>query len=394
MMFSTRSWMGLCFVRSWFLPDSLPAAGVASVAILVLLGCGDKAADADKAPPRKAVVEKGDIRDYLSVPGVLEARNQVVLKSEVSGQIAAVRIKEGDEVAAGDTLLLIDAVQVRNRMNQLSLNLDRSRIQVAQAERGVADGKELVKIGGMAPQKLQDLEWALELEKIRLKENRLALIETEIQLSKTAVTAPFPGTIIELPVKEGEVIVAGTASVGGGTSLGRLANLRDLTVTVGVSELDYPQMREGQQALVSTESRPDEKLPGRVEFISKIAKEVSGRSVRSFDVRIAMDSITTSLAPGINVLVEFLVLDVKDVPTLPYDLVYSENKGGKFQRFVWKTSGGEPQRVDVRTGRTNFDRIEVRSGLEVGDTVVERKDQASGGGREGGPQRRQRGVMP
>jgi RND family efflux transporter MFP subunit len=357
------------------------ALGLASALLgLSLAACGSKS-----APPlrRTAVAEKQDISDALTLSGVLEAVEEVSLKSEVSGQIKRLRVEEGDFVRQGDTLIEIDPEQLRNRRVRDQLSLARSRILNAQAHRNAALAESLRTVEGISPQKIQDQLWQAQLTAIQVRQDSLALRETEIQLSKTAVLAPLTGYLIGLEVKSGEVIVAGTASFGGGTSLGTVADLSKRRVTVKVSELDYPHLSLAQKAMVTTEAKPGARFPGQVEYIGRMAKENKERNVRQFDVRVALDTLDAEaqrfLPPGATVTVEFTLVDAKQVLSLPYESVHTGAGEGPYVYLPAGKDGREKRSVTL--GANNFNRIEIASGLKAGETVLMDDDTAGPGGK-------------
>jgi len=346
-----------------------------SALALFLLACGSKQ---EGPKPRQAVASRQDIRDVLTLSGTLEAAEEVGLKSEVSGQILKLRVEEGDSVRRGDTLVVIDPEQLRNRQLGNKITLTRSRILAEQAQRNLAMAESLLSVRGVSEQKLQDLRWQYQLNRLQVQQDSLSLRETEIQLRKTAVTAPITGFIIALDAKEGEVIVAGTASYGGGTTLGTIADLSQRKVTVKVSELDYPHLFVGQAAYVSTEAKPGMRFPGQVEYVGRMAKENTDRNVRQFDIRVVLDTLDAEankiLPPGATVTVEFTLIDAKDVLAIPYEAVQSGKTGkgkGDGGSFVWlKVPGGKSERRPVGLGLNNFSLIEITSGLKAGDTVM------------------------
>jgi RND family efflux transporter MFP subunit len=357
------------------------ATGLASACLcLALAACHSKSGPQTR---RTAVAERQDIKDALTLSGVLEAVEEVSLKSEVSGQIKRLRVAEGDFVRKGDTLVEIDPEQLRNRRVRDQLSLARSRILNAQAHRNAAMAESLRAVEGISPQKIQDQVWQAQLTDIQVRQDSLALRETEIQLSKTAVLAPLTGYLIALDVKAGEVIVAGTASFGGGTSLGTVADLSKRRVTVKVSELDYPHLSLTQKAVVTTEAKPGARFPGQVDYIGRMAKENKERNVRQFDVRVALDTLDAEaqkvLPPGATVTVEFTLIDAKQVLSLPYECVHTGTGEGA---FVYVPSGKDGQeKRSVTLGANNFNRIEIASGLKEGETVLMDEDTAGPGGK-------------
>lgn len=367
-------------------------AGLLGLAIFAVMGCGKKEADKEKAELRTAKVERADIRDVLTLSGVLESAEEVIVKSEVSGQIRRIRVIEGDSVSRGDTLLEIDPEQLRNRQVSNQLSLSRSRILHAQARRNLALAESLKAVDGISAQKIQDQRWQADLTRLQVQQDSLSLREIEIQLRKTAVLSPITGYLISLEVKTGEVIQSGTGSFGGGTALGTVADLSTRRVTVKVSELDYPNLRVGQDAFITTEAKPGARFHGKVEYVGRMAKLATDRNVRQFDVRVALDPLDADggrvLPPGATVTVEFTLIDVKGVLTVPYEAVRTGS--GEDGAYVLLPRGeaaagekAKPEKRKVVLGANNFNRVEIVSGLQEGETIITDENLPRGKGPSG-----------
>ena len=81
----------------------------------VLAGCSSRQAKSAKAsapppavPVGVATVKQGDFNVYLTGLGSVQAFNTVSLKTRIDGQIMQVNFREGQDVKAGDLLILID----------------------------------------------------------------------------------------------------------------------------------------------------------------------------------------------------------------------------------------------------------------------------------------------
>ena len=88
------------------------------LAVLLLAACGQDAPP--KAEPRsikaKALrLSLTEARECTSLPGQVQSRNSVTLASKVSGTVTEILAKEGDSLAAGQTILRIDDAELRQR---------------------------------------------------------------------------------------------------------------------------------------------------------------------------------------------------------------------------------------------------------------------------------------
>ncbi len=121
-----------------------PATRYVTVALILVLlaaaaGCGKSGADGQLKEEEKPVVvqvetlEPGALKDWLDMPGKIEAWREVTVSAEVGGLLEWRGVDEGDAVAAGQKLAVIDREGLELKVRQAELALDRSRIATEQA---------------------------------------------------------------------------------------------------------------------------------------------------------------------------------------------------------------------------------------------------------------------
>ena len=104
------------------------------------------------------------------------------------------------------------------------------------------------------------------------------LLEKSIQ--DCTVRSPTAGIVTEKLVEEGELAAPGTG-------LYVITNLDTVKLTIYVPETDLGNIRLGQQARISVDSRPDTIFPGTVTYISPIA-EFTPRDIQTKDDRVKL----------------------------------------------------------------------------------------------------------
>jgi len=101
------------------------------------------------------------------------------------------------------------------------------------------------------------------------------------------VRSPFPGTVLERKVEEGDYVKAGTV-------LFHIADLSRVWVQIDAYEADLPFLSPGQRVELRVESLPDETFVGEVAFIDPVI-DPQTRTVR---VRVEVDNGEGQLRPG------------------------------------------------------------------------------------------------
>ena len=382
----------------------------------LLIACGNK--NDLKNLLQKETVRYEDLRDVITQTGEVRPVVKVEIKCEASGKIDTLFVKEGEALKKGQRILKIDPTQLITQKNKLDLQVEKARLKLDLARRDYENAEKLAASGSVSQQKLQDLKSTYDLASLEIKDLELDLKDTEYELSKSLIVSPMDGVLISLLVEEGEIAVSATKGFSGGTAIGTVADVSQLEVVTQIGEADYTRIRAGQKVAIGLESNASVKAPGTVTFVSQSAKKETGSNVSFFEVRASVDSLAAGLVPGVNVSVDFVLMEKKHVLTVPYAMVEKiPGKSGDVYA-VWRPRGtavpdslkplpggeralggkkkfrqtplspaekqikkkrqAKQQGLDklnlvrslVRVGETDYRNYEVLSGLAEGDTVL------------------------
>ncbi|MBD3345501.1 MAG: efflux RND transporter periplasmic adaptor subunit [Chitinivibrionales bacterium] len=348
--------------------------------LLLLAGCGKKEVEQSE---ERHTIKKVSLRDVMSQTGEVRPIIKAELKCEASGKIEKIYIKEGEQVKKGDTILVIDPLRLLYKRQRTELAVDQARIRKQKVKRNYDQAKELFGTGTVSEKQLVDLKSDFELAEIAYKQQMLELKDILDQLDETVVSAPMDGVVTALNVEEGEIAVSATTGFQSGTSIGTIADITKLEVISQIGEVDYVHLEKGQKVIIKPAAFEDKETEGTITFISLSAKKSGGDELGNFEVIISVDSIIPGIAPGINVNVEFILTEKKDIVGVPNHFV--NKRRGK--SFVYKVipggEGGETiERTPVELGSTDFRHYEVLSGLKPGDVVVFRDETGGSGAKQ------------
>ena len=141
---------------------------------------------------------QNSIREYL-FPGVVQESQEISLGFKTAGQIAGIYVKEGDYVAKGKLIAVLDKSDYR-------LGVDAARLQYEQMEREVARLKQLFESKSISG---NDYDKAVS----GLKQLKVQLEAKENQLSYTELRAPVSGYVQSVNFHVSEMVDAGTPFV-------------------------------------------------------------------------------------------------------------------------------------------------------------------------------------
>ena len=266
-----------------------------------------------------AAVDRQDITVTVEANGSIEPINVIEVKSKASGQIMKMPVDVGSNVTPNQLLVQIDQRDVKNQFDQAQASLRAAQVsnEVALAQRKRSD--QLASEGVITATEHETATLAYESARSALVRARTDLDIARQKLEDATVRAPSAGTIIEKPVSVGTVISSATSSVSGGTTLLKMADLKQIRLRSLVNETDIGNVRPGQQATVVVDAYPDRQFRGSVEKIEPVA--TVDQSVTQFPVLISIANEDKLLMPGMNGEVTILVEEQDDVLAVPIDAI-------------------------------------------------------------------------
>lgn len=334
------------------------------------------------------------IRSSILASGTLAFREQVQLRSEVIGQVTALHVEEADRVKKGELVITLDPksyqaqveqAEARVRIQQIAI--ERQRLLIENLEERFERQKSLYATKLVDEDSFERLENELSLARVDLRslqeslsQARAALDQSAELLDKTRIRSPIDGLVIQIDIKVGETVIAGTTNIPGSTMM-VIADPSDTLTEVQVDEADIATVREGQKADIFAAAYPDTPLSGTVESISSIARQAQGQQSLSFLVKILLDEQDElAIRPGMSVRADIYTETSEETLAVPIQAVLydedivieadSDSSDATEQAYVFVMKDGKAVRKDVNTGISSDSDQEILSGLEAGEMVV------------------------
>ncbi|MBK7453966.1 MAG: efflux RND transporter periplasmic adaptor subunit [Anaerolineales bacterium] len=266
---------------------------ISMILTILLAACGSPTPLASSpAAPAPVEVENIPSADVVVSSAVITPVQVTRLSFIISGLIKEIKIKEGDKVQTGQSLVMLDtselefavmAADAAYRSASINAELqDADRVRVVNENTGRVTFVSL-------PYELK--------QKAEAKAAQIlaALDGAKANLVSGSLTAPFDGTIASVDVIAGELVQGGQAVL-------TLASLNDLQIeTTDLSERDISRVKIGQSVNVYLEAL-DVTVTGKVILISPVSKNVGGDVV--FPVTIKLDEQPEGLLWGMTAEVE------------------------------------------------------------------------------------------
>ncbi len=292
----------------------------ALAALASTLACGKKTEKT--VPIQTATVSRRDIVVDATATAIIEPINVVEVKSKTaSGQITKMTVEVGSYVKPGDLIVQIDTRDLTNAANQAQADFEAAQAKMTTSSSQKKRSDDLFKQRIITAQENETANLDYANAQAGIVRARTSLDLAQQRLEDATVRAPVEGTVIDKTVSLGQVIQAGTSSVGGGSTILKMANLQRVRARALVNETDIGQIMAGQEATVTVDAFPDHPFRGKVEKVEPQA--VVQQNVTMFPVLISLSNEEGLLKPGMNGEAAVLVDRRSSVLAIPNDAVRS-----------------------------------------------------------------------
>ncbi|NNF15057.1 MAG: efflux RND transporter periplasmic adaptor subunit [Gemmatimonadetes bacterium] len=235
--------------------DDAAEADTASGEELLVPDAGPSQFSAAAASPvTGAEVQRDTLWIRVTAAGQAEAYRRATLAAQAEGFVTRLPVRENQGVQAGGLLVQVDT-------SEAALAVAQARANLLAAE---ADYRQRT----LFDDEIDDPAVRAERERIArstsgLDQAQVALRQAEIQLERTAISAPFGGRVANLEVVEGQNVTVGQ-------ELLTVVDLDPIKVEVQVLESELRFLSEGRQATLAFNAYPGEDFVGRIETINPV----------------------------------------------------------------------------------------------------------------------------
>ena len=347
-----------------------------------------------------------DLPRFFEASGSLSGDEQTDVSPQMAGKVVVVAVDLGSYVRRGQTIVRLDDVDAKLKVQQAQAQVDQAKAAARQAEEkvGIRPGQvfdinklpevanarlgleladknfrrseKLIESGDISrsvydqqkalrDQLKEQYESALSLARqnhAAVMTARANVANAESQLNQAVrsksyanVYSPIDGYVAERSADLGEY-VSTTSKVA------TIVKINPLRVRIDIPEQAIPTVSVGQSVSVTTSAWPDRNFSGR---IARISPNVSTTS-RTLTVEAEIENSSGVLKPGQFATVRILESRAAPATLVPARAVRTES--GVSRVFVIKD--GKAQERQVQLGQTEGDLVEIKSGVAENETVA------------------------
>ena len=332
-------------------------------------------------------VVRTSIAQTVSATGEISAAQLVDVGAQASGQIKKLHVTLGQQVKKGDLIAEIDSTSQLNNLNTNKAKLDTYQAQLVSAEIALrsADKKyqreqALWKEDATSREALEDGQDAFAAAKASVAELKSSIRQTQIaintaeaDLGYTRITAPMDGTVVAIPVEEGQTVNANQTT----PTIVQVADLSTMLNKMQIAEGDVNKVKAGMKLSFTTLSQPDNVREATLESIDPGLTTMSqGSYTTSTDTTdSAIYYYARSLVPNednvlhIGMTTENTITINQAEKVLAVPKLAVKQRGGKqYVRVLGENN--QPQEKEITTGLSDNMNTEVKSGLGEGENVI------------------------
>ena len=319
-----------------------------------------------------AQLENKTIEDKIVATGSLVPEDEVNIVPQISGIIEEIYIEEGDEVNAGDLLAKIKVVPNEQTLNSAEGRVKTLRIVLNNSRKEFNRNQKLFEKGVISEQEFNNVELRFNQDEQNLEN---AISDLQIiklgsiggsSVTNTIVRSTVKGTVLQIPVKEGDqVIQANTFNPG--TTVATVADLNKMIFEGLVDEGEVGKLKEGLSLKITLGAIEGKEYDATLNLISPKGIDVAGAIQFKIEGEVYIDNEFVVRA-GYSANASIITSVKENVLSIDEALIQFDNRTKKAFVEV-EVSDQKFERREIKIGISDGIYAEVISGLSIEDKI-------------------------
>jgi len=304
--------------------------------------------------------------------GKLNPEEEIELKPQISGIIDAIFVEEGDLVRKGDLIARIRVVpneqalvSAKSRINSLKLSFNNSQTVFNR-------NKTLFDKGVISKQDFENSELSLNQSKENYEQ-----AQDDYQIIKqgslsggssanTTIVAQISGTILEIPVREGDQVIQSN-NFNAGTTIATVADMSQMIFEGKVDESEVGKLEEGKDITVVLGAINEKEFPAVLTFVAPKGIEQNGAVQFTIKADVDIDS-STRIRAGYSANAE-IELESKDSVLVIKEALLQFNRITEKPFVELLKENGRFQTKNIEIGISDGINVEIIEGIKEGDEI-------------------------
>ena len=337
-------------------------------------------------------VTRGNVEKTVVASGSVESVNKVDVGAQASGKITKLYVKLGQEIKKGEMIADIDSTTQINTLNtkkaalvsyQAQLKAKKTAYDVALSSYNRLSKLYTQKATSLdsvntAKSTLDNAKAEMEAIEANIKQAEIEVNTAETNVGYTKITAPMDGTVISVPVSEGQTVNANQTT----PTIVTIADLSKMKIKPEISEGDITKVKAGQEVSFTILSDSQTVYHSVIDSVDPANTTTSDSSSTSSSTSSSSSSTTSAIYYYANVLIDnpdrtlrigmttennIKIANAKDV-LLVSNMAIQKRDGKSVVNIL--NDKNQPEQREVETGVQNDFQTEIKSGLNEGEKVI------------------------
>lgn len=301
-------------------------------------------------------ITKSTIREVGTFTGTLLPESQFVVAPKIAGKLEKILVNIGDEVKRGQLIAVLDDDEFVQQVDQAKAELDvalanieenRSALNLAKREFERARALREKKIVSESELDAAEAQYKASLAKQKVAVAQVAQKEaelktTQVRLDYTRMKASWENGRESRVV--GERFVDEGAMLTANAPIASIIDIHTLTAVIHVIERDYPRVKIGQGAAITTDAYNERIFTGTISRVAPVLKEAA----RQARVEVEVPNAEKLLKPGMFVRVEIEFARHDNATVVPVNALIKRN--GQWSIFLADRASMKAKLVPVTVG--------------------------------------------
>lgn len=304
--------------------------------------------------------------------GKLNPEEEVELKPQIPGIVDKILVEEGDKVKKGDLIATIRVVPNEQSLVSASSRISSTKLSFENAKVLYNRNKALFDKGVISKQDFENSELGYNQAK-----ETYGQAQNDYQIIKrgsisggssanTNIVAQIPGTILEIPVREGDQVIQSN-NFNAGTTIATIADMSLMIFEGKVDEAEVGKLKEGKVIKVVLGAIANKEFPAKLTFVAPKGIEENGAVQFTIKADVEIDS-TTNIRAGYSANAE-IDIEAKDSVLAIREALLQYNRITE-KPFVEISEGDNKYRKEnVELGLSDGINVEILEGVKEGDNI-------------------------
>jgi HlyD family secretion protein len=306
---------------------------------------------------------KTEINSTVSCNGELESTNTNNVYYSIPLKAKNIKVKIGDYVSAGQTLIDVDTTETVQAFNNLNKKTNSTSSQQT----------DLTSISGLINQNQSSINANDYTSLIQSYQNNTSNSsnnntnqsngsnDTDYPEIPSFVKSPIAGVVTSLNVSTGEFSDTSQPIVS-------VSDVKNMQVKAQVDEFLIEKVKVGQNVTIKGNGF-NSVYNGVITQIYPTARQIlnSSGSRTVVDIIVSVSAPSSELKPGLSADVSIITAVNKQACTVPYEAINEDDKNNE---YVYVCKNDKVTKTYIKTGMEYDNCVEIISGIKIGESIV------------------------